>query len=56
MWKVLLESAFYPGQHLGILDNGELKPPPETPALDRASLFISFPHATVSAYVVQHVV
>ena len=51
---VALESAFYPGQHLGILEDGELKPPPETPALDRASLFIPFPHATVSAHAVQH--
>ena len=41
---VALESVFYPGQHVGIRENGELKPTAETAALDRASLFIPFPH------------
>ena len=40
---VALESGFYPGQHVGVRENGELQPPPETPARHRASLFIPFP-------------
>ena len=44
-----LESTVYSGQHVGILEDGGLKPPGDTPALDRASLFIPFPHSPATA-------
>ena len=52
---VALKSVFYPGQHVGILENGELKPPSETTAQDRSSLFIPYPQpmATVSVVIMQ---
>jgi len=52
---VALKSVFYPSQHVGILENGELKPPSETTAQDRSSLFIPYPQpmATVSVLIVQ---
>jgi hypothetical protein len=40
---VALESGFYPGQHVGIREDGELQPTSETPPRHRASLFIPFP-------------
>ena len=39
-----LESGFYPGQHVGVREDGEIQPPAETPPMDRASLFVPFPH------------
>jgi hypothetical protein len=42
---VALESAIYPGQHVGIREDGELQPPDETPPMDRGSLFIPFLHS-----------
>ena len=42
---VALESVFYPNQHIGIDEDGGLRPPPDTPARDRTSLFIPFPHS-----------
>ena len=44
-----LESTVYSGQHVGILEDGGLKPPGDTPARDRASLFIPFPHSPATA-------
>lgn len=45
---IVLESAFYPGQYVGIQEDGNLLPPGETPFRDRASLFISFPHSPIT--------
>ena len=43
---VALESAFYPDQHVGIREDGELQVPEKTPPLDRAALFIPFFHSS----------
>ena len=43
---VALESAVYPGQHVGISEDGEMKPPGETPPMDPGSLFIPFLHSS----------
>ena len=43
---VALESAVYPGQHVGVGEDGEICPPAETPPMDLASLFVPFLHSS----------
>jgi hypothetical protein len=45
---VALESAVYPGQHVGIREDGELKSAAETPPMDPSSFFIPFLHSSAS--------
>ena len=43
-----LRSVLYPGQHIGIEEDGELKPYIEMQTLDRSFLFIPFPQSSVT--------
>ena len=43
---VALESVVYPGQHVGVREDGELRLPADTPPMDPTSLFVPFLHSS----------